>query len=91
MKTITDLLNLIAEETKLSEGKVRVYTFEIDTKDKWVSMRSHYEYSTFRDGEWDKEKSHEEALMRMERFNTDSRLQEVYWRIFNLGRSGSEG
>ena len=87
MKTISDLLNLIAEETKMSEGKVHVFTFNIDTKNKWVSMYSHYEYSTYLDGEWASEKVDERSLLTMESIDTDSRLQLVYWRIFNLGRS----
>ena len=91
MKTIYDLLNLIAEETKLSEGKLRVFTFDIDTKNKWVSMYSHYETPTFLDGKWGKKKEHEEYLISMASIGTDSKLQEVYWRIYNHGRSSSIG
>jgi len=91
MKTIYDLLILIAEETKLSEGKVRVFTFDIDTKNKWVSMYSHSETSTYLDGKWATEKKFEDDVFHMESIDTESKLQEVYWRIFNHGRSSSKG
>ena len=38
MKTIADLFELILTETKLNEGKLVQYTFDVDTKYKCVSM-----------------------------------------------------
>ena len=77
MKTIADLFELILNETKLNEGKILQFTFDIDTKYKCVSM--------YQDADV---KGHEDKtiLSRMS-IKTPEELQLVYWTIYNNGRT----
>jgi len=77
MKTITDLFELIATETRLNEGKLLQFTFYIDTHYNWVTMRSGADIE-----------GHElKEIFAMEKIDTPARLQQVYWTIYNNGRS----
>jgi hypothetical protein len=88
MKTIYDLLNLIAEELKLAEGKVHKYTFDVNLKHNWVSM---YEHGEIIDDNWNTKKIHEQDIFTMKSIDTESQIQEVYWSIYNNGRSSKKG
>jgi hypothetical protein len=81
MKTIYDLLNLISEELKLSEDMLHKYTFDIHLKHGWVSMYEHTDYSELR----------EKTIFSLKSIKTEGELQEVYWTIYNNGRSSKRG
>ena len=91
MKTIYDLLNLIAEELKLAEDKVHKYTFDVNLKHNWVSMYEHGEISTYLENEWGTKRVHERDIFIMKSIDTESQIQEVYWAIYNNGRSSKKG
>jgi hypothetical protein len=91
MKTIYDLLNLISEELKLSEGMVHKYTFDINLKHGWVSMHSHDEIGTYLDNEFGEEKINEKIIFSLKSISTKGELQEAYWAIYNNGRSRKKG
>lgn len=77
MKTIADLFELILNETNANEGKLVKYTFSIDTHHNWVSM---YEKISI--------EGHEtKTIFSMESIKTPEHLQQVYWTIYNNGRS----
>lgn len=85
MKTLTDLLELITSETKMNEGKMHKYTFEINTEHLHVSMFEHAE-------SFDYEKECEkifaqDTIFRMESIKNPAEIQLVYWKIHNHGRS----
>ena len=81
MKTIADLFELILTETKLNEGKLVQYTFNVDTKYKCVSM---YEDA-------DIEGHEAKTILSHTYIKTPEQLQLVYWIIFNNGRSRYQG
>ena len=91
MKTIYDLLNLISEELKLSEGMLHKYTFDIHLKHGWVSMHEHAEISTYLDNEWGEKTINEKTIFSLKSIKTEGELQEVYWTIYNNGRSSKRG
>ena len=80
MKTIADLFELILTETKLNEGKLVQYTFDVDTKYKCVSM---YEDA-------DIEGHEAKTIFSRTSIKTPEQLQLVYWTIFNNGRSSHQ-
>ena len=91
MKTIYDLIQLIAEELKMAEPKLHKYTFEVDLKRGWVSMYEYSEMSTFTEGKWQTKDMYEKDVFLMKPIKTESQIQEAYWAIYNSGRSGMKG
>lgn len=91
MKTIKDLFELILAEEMLNENKVTQYTFNINTRYNWVCMdvyRTAYEI--------DENGCEEQVLKLYENvlsnasIKTPAELQQVYWTIYNNGRSASQ-
>ena len=89
MKTLTDLLELITSETRMNEGKMNKYTFEIDTNKLWVSMFEHAESFNY-EKECD-ERFAENTIFLMEGIKNPAEIQMVYWTIHNRGRSKYKG
>jgi len=89
MKTITDLFNLIAQETTMNEGKMHQYTFDINTTFMWVSMMEHAE--SFDYEKECKKRFAENTIFTCESISTPEKLQLVYWTIYNQGRSKNKG
>ena len=77
MKTLTDLLLLIANETEMNKGKMCVYTFDLNTKYNWLSM--------YRDHNL--EDIAVETVFSNMKIETIEQIQLAYWSIFNEGRS----
>ena len=80
MKTIADLFELILNETNANEGKLVKYTFNIDTRYNWVSM---YEGADIKGYE-------QKQIISMQSIETPEQLQQVYWTIYNNGRSSKK-
>ena len=78
MKTLTELFELIAQETKLNEKYQIKFYFMIDTQYQWVNMAS----GGIEDG---KVKIVKEILSH-ESIETIEAIQQVYWTIYNKGR-----
>jgi hypothetical protein len=91
MKTIYDLIQLISDETRMSEGMLHKYTFDLNLKHNWVSMYEHAEISTYQDNKYGTENVHEQDIFTMKSIDTESQIQEVYWSIYNNGRSSKKG
>lgn len=81
---------MITEELKMAETKVHKYTFDVNIKYGWVSMYEHVEMSTFIKGKWGAEITHEKDVFLMKPIITESNIQEVYWAIYNNGRSAQK-
>lgn len=77
MKTIADLFELILNETNANDGKLVKYTFNIDTQYNWVSM---WEAADIKGYE-------QKQIIQMQSIETPEQLQQVYWTIYNNGRS----
>ena len=84
MKTFKDLLDLILSEETLNEHKAQRITFDIDTNHKWISM---YKYIEYFDDEQDCMTEAKDVVFSYLSFKTQTELQEVYWRIWNAGRT----
>lgn len=82
MKTIYDLLNLIADENYMNNGKDHQYLFEINTKHMWVSM---YSVSLILKDTGDV--NAEKDIFTNQSISSEHELQLVYWMIYNNGRS----
>jgi hypothetical protein len=91
MKTIYDLLQLISDELKMAEPKLKKYTFDVNLKYGWLSMYEHSEMSTFTEGKWQTKDMYEKDVFVMKPIKTESQIQEAYWAIYNNGRSGMKG
>lgn len=91
MKTIYDLFALITEELKLSEGMVHKFTFDIDLIHGWVTMQEHDEIGVYLDKEWGDKNINEKKILSMKSIKNEGQLQEVYWAIYNNGRSSKKG
>ena len=76
MKTFRDLLELIATETELSNGKQLTMEFSIDTHYKWISFTKCHNIEGLTD----------EKVINNESFKTPEKLQQIYWTIYNNGR-----
>lgn len=87
MKTINDLMQLIAKEIELNEGHVIKYTFSIDTDNKWLTMKEHAEFTSYKSGDRETEKNYYKTIINLERFDTPERLQLLYWTVYCNGRS----
>lgn len=81
MKTISDLFELILNETNANDGMLVKYTFIIDTRYNWVSMYEKAEIKGYESKE----------IFNMESIATPEKLQQVYWTIYNNGRSIKQG
>jgi len=77
MKTVSDLFKLIIKETAMNEGKTCKFVFSINTQHGWVSM--------YREVDIEGEKPAE--LFALKSIKTPAEVQEVYWMIWNHGRS----
>jgi len=77
MKTLTDLLILIAQQTELNKGMLIQYKFDINTHYNWVSMYSYIEVG---------ESPKLEQKFMNKSIKTSEQLQEVYWTIYNNSR-----
>ena len=91
MKTIKDLFELILAEEMLNENLMMQYTFSIDTRYMWVSMdvyRPLYEIDD--DGCEKQTLKLYESIMSHESIKTPEQLQQVYWTIYNNGRSSNK-
>ena len=80
MKTITDLFELVAKETEMSQTKMVKYFFDIDTRYKWVSMYVDYNCGDDNDIE---------ELISKIMIRTPEEIQLAYWSIYNKGRSSN--
>jgi len=78
MKKLSDLFALILTETEMNNGKMSKYFFSVDTYYGWVSMTNKMYIG-------DEEK--EQVIFSHMCINTESSLQQVYWTIYNNGRS----
>ena len=87
MKTINDLMQLIAKEIELNEGKILEYTFSVDTSNFWLTMNEHACIHNWDTGELVIERKHEKNLFKFESFKTPEELQYVYWKVFINGRT----
>ena len=76
MKTFKDLLELIATETELSNGKQMTMEFSIDTHYKWISFTQCNYLEGLEDAK----------IISNGSFKTPAQLQEIYWTIYNKGR-----
>lgn len=85
MKTIYDLLDLIAQEIRLNENKLLTYAFDINTQHMWVSM-----FRRVIINEESNEIEETNIFLNMN-ISTEHELQLTYWTIYNTGRSRHEG
>jgi hypothetical protein len=76
MKTFKDLLELIATETELSNGKQMTMEFSIDTHYKWISFSQCHNLEGLGDTK----------IIKHESYKTEAQLQQIYWTIYNNGR-----
>jgi len=79
MKTLTDLLLLIANETEMNKGKLCTYTFDFNTQYNWLSMYKDYGVNGLG--------SNPETVLSNMKIETIEQIQLAYWSIFNEGRS----
>jgi hypothetical protein len=90
MKTINDLMQLIAKETELNDGKIIQYTFSIDTDNLWLTMKEHANIVSWVDGEIIERRDHQKTIFQLESFKTPEELQYLYWKVFINGRTRLE-
>jgi len=91
MKTIKDLFELILAEEMLNENKLMQYKFSIDTRYNWICMdvyRPLYEIDD--DGIEQKTLKLYESVLSHASIETPEQLQQVYWTIYNNGRSSNQ-
>jgi hypothetical protein len=81
MKTLTDLLELIAKETELSKGKLVEYRFSLDMIHNWLSMVQVVDLV---------EETKETPVFEYQKIETVAELQLAYWLIWTNGRSKHE-
>jgi len=81
MKNLTDILNLITEQTNLNEGKALKYQFSVDTEYKMISMKTHFPHPT--DGNKDLTKWYltSESYSDFEGGVDENKIQLIYWTI----------
>lgn len=89
MKTLQDLFALILTEKELNNGKQFHYLGTIDLKYNWVSFGVYEESDN---GLMEDGRSFEKdnASMRHMSIDTEAQLQQVYWTIYNFGRSKNQ-
>ncbi len=84
MKTLADLMNLITEETRMNEGKICKYVFDISTQYHWCSMKEIADLPECSDDEKKPRKVRD--IFTHESIATSAEIQKVFWLIWTNGR-----
>jgi|LSQX01.3.fsa_nt_gb hypothetical protein len=87
MKTLKDLINLIAKEAEDSEGKMVQYQFMLDTRFNWLSM-DQLIYNPFSETEEGREQR--ETICSHLPIETPAQVQQAFWLVWNNGRTRHE-
>lgn len=77
MQTFKNLIELIALETELNEGKQMTMEFSINTHYKWISFTQCHNLEGLEDNQ----------ILKMESYKSNAQLQQIYWTIYNNGRA----
>lgn len=78
LKTFKDLMLLVAREEELNQNKLMQVQIVVNTKHKTISMAKYAEAS---------ETTLEDVIINHESYGSVSKLQQMYWTIYNNGRS----
>tara|TARA_R100000388_G_scaffold94992_2_gene84887 strand:+ start:1457 stop:1726 length:270 start_codon:yes stop_codon:yes gene_type:complete len=89
MKTLTDLLNLVAQEIELnSRGYLVNFTFRIDTKYNRLSFEK--EIPMFSKTGTEPTRIKKETILDYIDLKDEGEIQQAYWTIYNNGRTKND-
>jgi hypothetical protein len=84
MKTLKDLINLIAEEAANSEGKMVKYEFMLDTRFNWLSID---QVILNPSAEAEEDREQRTGICTHLHIETPAHIQQAFWTVWTNGRS----